>query len=938
MNELLNILRSSTVKIGDSDSLFGTGTGFFVSPATILTCFHVINDMVGPINIYYNGNRFEAKIIDKNEELDLAVLRCEASNHSCVFIKNELEVDDRLIVIGFSEDNPLGDMVSLTFEGYSKYEQFPEDLLKLKEGVVQKGLSGAPILNARTSAICGMIKETRNNTHPYGGYGITVNSLFTSFPYIKDDNNLFHLSNHDWSESLPAKKRGLTAWDSTNKKTHYHLFGNINMPKIDELIIEPNYQLIELVAEKKEIRTTKTFNADCISILDEQYILVITGPYGAGKTICTKNLQAELKENNRYEIIFIEASTLVNQSSFDEFMKLVEERSETISKLLIIFDGFDEINKLKKEDAPKFSSYLTKIVHFAVRLHIKFIINVRDLIKNEEPIIDYLYSDYLVNHNIERFKYIFIDHFSNTHIDKWLDSYFNYTATKTGKEKRFSSSNLHSLNKSFKNSCQNPILLFLLADTFFNKHKSVEQINLFDLYRHFVDFTIKGKFSLSNKGTGSQSIKEIQGFYRDFLKNISISIVANDVRSVINATESIKTNEFEDIVLDPNVKKYSISSKNIEEHVLNLAKQIISSHVLDQFDLVRLKENIFVCYFLEKRDDRWSFKDNNLLFYFIAEILFEALEKAISIQQTNYDQLEDTDTHKIFECFEQLKGIHVHPLSLDIVMNKIDELNKTQKNCLIDILLDSINQGRLLNLEKNKLNDLNIDTIGLEIWLSLVFIHLNKSSYDDKHLFYFFKRLSWFVSAGKIVNRNLSFLARRFLRRASIKGVEIRRINCDGYNFDFSSFESIKFIQVKFHDARMNYITSHDSEFYLCDFDSVSMDEFGGNAIFQNCVINKLSIRSPKKCSFKFKRCYIKWLEIDSNKHKNDITIEIDSCDIDHFSFKNAISRSFHIKNSSFSPIKVEHSEVHYHIIDCRPKGKTPFSETQHAKLDPLDF
>ncbi|MFC4013561.1 NACHT domain-containing protein [Nonomuraea purpurea] len=57
-----------------------------------------------------------------------------------------------------------------------------QPLLKLKEGQVRPGMSGAGVLNLRTGAVCGILVATRDRNSDLGGRAIPVRTVLSEFP------------------------------------------------------------------------------------------------------------------------------------------------------------------------------------------------------------------------------------------------------------------------------------------------------------------------------------------------------------------------------------------------------------------------------------------------------------------------------------------------------------------------------------------------------------------------------------------------------------------------------------------------------------------------------------------------------------------------------------------------------------------------------------
>lgn len=929
MDSLIELLKSCTVQVGDPEEIFGTGTGFFFAPSKIITCYHVIEDYGSEIPFLYKGQKKTAKLDFPCEEYDFAILEVDTIKHNkCVFFDSQIEFGDTLYAYGFSEENTQGDPVTLEFEGIAKNKQGTE-LLKLKRGLITSGMSGSPILSVKSGKVCGITVETRDKEFPNGGYGLILDHVFEELPTIQKENQIFHLNDNEWSNSLPQNQIGIGRLDSSRNKNHFKIFDSPKAPSIDELFIEPKYFIINQLDEDDTDKNLGVdFVKDAIKILEEENLLIISGPYGSGKTLCCKYLHDVLWKEKNHETVFISTSDLATNTTSTEFRKLLDEKIEsTRKKVTFIVDGFEESNKLKKNKESLLDEYQREIIDLACNERAFVIINFRNLVFKDTTLTGLIYESLLVDYSRQNFTFLALNYFDSLRITNWLDSYFNILA-KAGDERRFFDHEINDLHKNLKSACSNPLLLYFLCETFCEQRKSIKDINLFYLYNQFVLHTIYGKF----KGHSS-AIKEIRKFYRTFLKELAIEILKEQERIIIKRTDDIDLDEAGDILIDPNLDSYSASTDGVKEKIEALAKEYLGDELVSDLSNRNLVTNVFACYFIEISNNRWSFRDNNILFFFISEILFEAVDEVLKYSKECYDKLEEIDLDSVYEKFKPTLDLQIHPLSLDILFYKIDDLSKDDTTLLTEIITNLIKSGHVLSISKKNLASLNTSKINLDIWLSLLYIHINRASYVDKELIFFFKRLNWLVSAGKIVNKNYQFIVRRFLRKSLIKGVEFRRINCDGYNFDFSIFIDVKFIQVKFFESRMNNVKFKNTQFALCDFSKISLDRLEGEVEFENCRLDKVYINDTKETNITFKRCYIKKLEIQSKRRlkESDIKISFTSCDIDNLIFKNQFSSKFELINTFYSTINIDRSEITLTDIKSYPKGQKKFKNISNA-------
>lgn len=204
---LLKLLRRCTVRF------FGTsqGTGFFVAPGRILTCAHVVENMpdrAAPIDIEWDGKPYAATILGYRAKPhpDLALLQVELGPHPCVYLEGAVEVGDRLYSCGYTDQYPDGDSATFEYEGPIGAQPF----LKLKAGQARPGLSGSPLFNRRTGAVCGIVKSTRDRTTDLGGGAIPCATILAELGDLASLQERFHRADRSWRDRMSPEQR--TRW------------------------------------------------------------------------------------------------------------------------------------------------------------------------------------------------------------------------------------------------------------------------------------------------------------------------------------------------------------------------------------------------------------------------------------------------------------------------------------------------------------------------------------------------------------------------------------------------------------------------------------------------------------------------------------------------------------------------------------------------------
>ncbi|WP_165975486.1 serine protease [Actinomadura rubrisoli] len=187
------------------------GTGFLVAPGTVLTCAHVIAGAEGPVTATLAGRDMPARVTALHPAEpgspypypDMALLEIEETDHPCVRLDTgEPRWDDRIYGAGFTDtwpgDEPTVESELFTFVGVHDADG---PYLKLAAGQAVPGMSGGPLVNLRTMAVCGILKTTRHALAPYGGWGVPLGPLRELHPEVVASGDAFHRADARWREA-----------------------------------------------------------------------------------------------------------------------------------------------------------------------------------------------------------------------------------------------------------------------------------------------------------------------------------------------------------------------------------------------------------------------------------------------------------------------------------------------------------------------------------------------------------------------------------------------------------------------------------------------------------------------------------------------------------------------------------------------------------------
>ena len=180
---------SAIVRVGDERL---GGTGFFIDTGLIVSCAHVAQSPTVTVRIH-DGRTVSGEVVSRAPKLpsddywpapDLALIEvppiCETPLE---LAPRDSEADGDLIAAGFvvgPEPAP-----TLTYEHPVVSATEPVQnlrVLKLSGCQLEPGMSGAPLLDARTLQVVGVLKRSRNVDAQVGGWAVPIGELDQHFP------------------------------------------------------------------------------------------------------------------------------------------------------------------------------------------------------------------------------------------------------------------------------------------------------------------------------------------------------------------------------------------------------------------------------------------------------------------------------------------------------------------------------------------------------------------------------------------------------------------------------------------------------------------------------------------------------------------------------------------------------------------------------------
>lgn len=236
VQSLYELLRRCTVRVSFAKKT--QGTGFFVAPGLILTCAHVVEEAQksgAVVDAYWNSQSYPAQIkeLRATPYPDIALLQVNLTDHPCVYLSEEAKPFDRLYCYGYPDDYPNGDSATFDCEGWTDDQQ---PLLKLKQGQVRPGLSGAPLLNIPTGRVCGIVKRTRNRDTDLGGRAVPTKTVLREFGQLAALQQEFHQRLKDWASGTTSSLEIFYSYAHKDEDLREDLETHLSLLKRQKLI------------------------------------------------------------------------------------------------------------------------------------------------------------------------------------------------------------------------------------------------------------------------------------------------------------------------------------------------------------------------------------------------------------------------------------------------------------------------------------------------------------------------------------------------------------------------------------------------------------------------------------------------------------------------------------------------------------------------------
>ena len=585
--------------------------------------------------------------------------------------------------------------------------------------------------------------------------------------------------------------------------------------KIDDIFVEPKFISYGLshndLSFNKDISPQDDFVSYTKKALEDSKILFIVGPYGSGKTFLSKMLLNEIYDGIS---LFIDANRISQINDIEASWKFpIIHLIGTYKKCYIFIDSFDDIF----DNGNRFLSVLGRLIrqienlYFIVNFRKPNGINIQDLCLN---ITTHIYTDV---------KVIELCYFGYEQMSQWIVRY------NTQKELNklpitIEQNDFDAANKNLKNSCHIPLILFMLFDNNSIKISDFsKRQKWYKLYEEFVERTILGKFELENRTNAFLEKRKAIKKYRSIIEDIAISILKNPLYNF-----EIKPINNDDYILDPNDISYSIDS--------NVVKSIITKRLKKTLE----DESIILflnCYFFDYCNNRWKFKDNNILFFLCARkycsIILEQVDGYYAPKNVNDSSLMLSCVKKLHD---ELINFPLHPVVIEYIINEIEELCEEKKTNMLYFIQELLENDYIINIPNKHSFSINYENIRIDVLLAIIYIRFNKHSYKEK-LNHYFKRISQYYSFVKIIDKDLASIIIRYFRYIPVYEAKFSRINFKGYNWNYSNLHNVSFIQCKLQDTPMKEVCFDDVDFNKCFFKDMDFIDCRRKVTYNLCHI-----------------------------------------------------------------------------------------------------
>ena len=464
---------------------------------------------------------------------------------------------------------------------------------------------------------------------------------------------------------------------------------------------------------------------------------------------------------------------------------------------------------------------------------------------------------------IDEFTSIRLDPFTKDRLKDWLDSDFQ-RRKKTHRLQLalpLDTSIVKRARNNLLHSCYNPLFAHIFSDRFYEEDDSFDDI--YGIYETFVDKTIGGKFAKERR-SGNRAIKEIQREYRTIVQEMAVSIA-----SIYEF--QFYTEDLHEWRVDHNRKRYVLPHEKVHQIITELTEKWVDPHILERLQSDHLGRNILACYFFEEGSEGWRFRDNNIIFFLLAEVLMDDL---LSRQ---FREAPDAPLTTRLPRFSRPDRVPLHPVAVRMWLSKLRRLSDQRKLELREDLLAAYNEGRFLS-NVTRVDDTSKE-VRLQLYLSLAFIHINTDYHRQD---FFFEELERLMKQLFRVDPRAFDVFRASLRYAKITNTSWSGQNLNGFNFSDCYFVDLTFDRCEMKDVIANDLVADNVSVELCRPCELKGTGLKGKLSFNDCPNVVVDVTLTEDLSLTFKNCRHIVLKLKQNRgltKKPKLELTFSGCD-----------------------------------------------------------
>ena len=166
--------KSETISKDENPSTNSFGTGFFVSnKGHIITNFHVVRNS-NNIKFLYNDDEVDAKLIESDQQLDLALLKSKVENKNYIKFSNKSpQKAQNILVAGFPFGKAISNDLKITGGIINSLKGGGNDTTRLQiDATINPGNSGGPIVDKVNGSLVGVAVAKLNKDFTKEVFGV----------------------------------------------------------------------------------------------------------------------------------------------------------------------------------------------------------------------------------------------------------------------------------------------------------------------------------------------------------------------------------------------------------------------------------------------------------------------------------------------------------------------------------------------------------------------------------------------------------------------------------------------------------------------------------------------------------------------------------------------------------------------------------------------